>query len=134
MNNLKEYRMRAEISQRRLAELSGVVYSYIAKVETGLRPLTLKMAKRFAPHLYCTPFELMGSDAIKYQGEVGDFDEIVSSLVLQFWDPMIQANQSLPREKNARFMIAYHLFCVEGWDASQLDAILNLIVAMEDRK
>ena len=134
MNNLKEYRMRARISQRRLAELTGVVYSYIAKVETGLRPLTLKMAKRFSEPLHCTPFELMGSDAIKYQGEVGDFDEIVSSLVLQFWDPMIQANQSLPREKNARFMIAYHLFCVEGWDASQLDAILNLIVAMEDKK
>lgn len=134
MNNLKEKRKAVGVSQAKLAELAKCARSYVAEVELGHQPLTLKMAKRFAPHLYCTPFELMGSDAIKYQGEVGDFDEIVSSLVLQFWDPMIQANQSLPREKNARFMIAYHLFCVEGWDASQLDAILNLIVAMEDKK
>lgn len=132
MNNLKEYRIRAQISQRKLAELSGVVYSYIAKVETGARPLTLKTAEKFAPFLYCTPFELMGGDAIKYSGEVGDFDEIVSSLVMQYWDAMIQASGDIPREKSSRFMIAYHLFCLKGWTAKELDAVLSMIIALED--
>ena len=131
MNNLKEKRKRAGVSQARLAELSKCARSYVAMVELGQKSLTLKMAERFAPFLGCTPFELMGSDAIKYSGDVDDFDDVAAALVMQYWDAMVAAGDSLPADKSARFMIAYHLFCVGGWTVDRLDAILKTVVAME---
>lgn len=68
MNNLKKYREDAGMSQEDLATKAGCVRSYISQVETGYQKLTLKMAKRFGQFIGATPYQLLGSDAIKYDG------------------------------------------------------------------
>ena len=88
MNNLKKYRERAGLSQTKLSELSGCARSYISEVEMGHQKLTLKMAEKFAPHLHCTAFDLLGADAIKY---TGSFTESLGALVLGNFDEFLSA-------------------------------------------
>lgn len=45
------YRRLARMSQEQLAARSGVRQSYVSRIERGRASLTLKMAKRLAPHL-----------------------------------------------------------------------------------
>lgn len=86
-NNLKLYRERANISQERLAELSGTSRSYISSVEQGKSRLTLKIAQRLSPLLHVDPYELLGRDAIKYSG---GFHQALNSLVLSNFDNIVQ--------------------------------------------
>lgn len=88
LNNLKKYRERAGLSQTKLSELSGCARSYISEVEMGHQKLTLKMAEKFAPHLHCSAFDLLGADAIKY---TGSFTESLGALVLGNFDEFLSA-------------------------------------------
>lgn len=88
LNNLKRYRERAGLSQTKLSELSGCARSYISEVEMGHQKLTLKMAEKFAPHLHCSAFDLLGADAIKY---TGSFTESLGALVLGNFDEFLSA-------------------------------------------
>ena len=103
MNNLKKYRERAGLSQTKLSELSGCARSYISEVEMGHQKLTLKMAEKFAPHLHCTAFDLLGADAIKY---TGSFTESLGALVflicisLVAWRRMRSLQKITPSLKN----------------------------------
>ena len=53
-----------------------------------LNKLTLKMAEKFAPHLHCSAFDLLGADAIKY---TGSFTESLGALVLGNFDEFLSA-------------------------------------------
>lgn len=52
--NLKYYRAQLGLSQRDLAELSGVNRSHLASIESGTQPNTsLRMVKSWQKHLVC---------------------------------------------------------------------------------
>jgi transcriptional regulator with XRE-family HTH domain len=68
---LRQKRRAAGISQRRLAELAGLDFSYISKLENNrLSPPAAETALKLADLLGCLPEELL-SAAGKLPGEVG---------------------------------------------------------------
>ncbi len=68
---LKEERRKAGISQRRLAELAGVDFSYISKLENGrMPPPAADTIVKIAQSIGCASEELLAA-AQKLPGEVG---------------------------------------------------------------
>jgi len=68
---LREKRRAAGVSQRKLAELAGVDFSYISKIENGRLPApAAETVVRFAEHLDCPPEELLAA-AQKLPDSVG---------------------------------------------------------------
>ena len=57
---LAGYRLKAGLTQKRLAALSGIRQSVISEYETGRRKMTLAAAMKFAPHLDIPPERLLG--------------------------------------------------------------------------
>ncbi len=57
--NLKEIRLKNEMSQTELAEKLGINRSTIAMIETGKNHLTVQMAKRVAEIFGCDWKELL---------------------------------------------------------------------------
>lgn len=56
---LAGYRLKAGLTQKRLAELSGIRQTVISEYETGKRVLTMAAAKKLAPHLNVDPGRLV---------------------------------------------------------------------------
>ena len=56
---LAGYRLKAGLTQKRLAELSGIRQTVISEYETGKRVLTMAAAKKFAPRLNVDPGRLV---------------------------------------------------------------------------
>lgn len=56
---LAGYRLKVGLTQKRLAELSGVRQSVISEYETGRRPLTMAAALKLAKHLGVEPETLL---------------------------------------------------------------------------
>ena len=56
---LAGYRRKAGLTQKRLAELSGIRQTVISEYETGKRVLTMEAAKKLAPHLNVDPGRLV---------------------------------------------------------------------------
>ena len=56
---LAGYRLKAGLTQKRLAELSGIRQTVISEYENGKRPLTMAAAKKLAPHLNVDPARLV---------------------------------------------------------------------------
>lgn len=52
-NNIRQYRMRKNLSQADLARKLGFTRSYINKVERGKVPIGMKLAVRIANELEC---------------------------------------------------------------------------------
>lgn len=110
MNNLKEKRKAAGLSQARLAELAGCARSYVAEVELGHKKLTLKQSRLFAAHLHCDPFELMGDDVVKYDGEsLADFIPTVRALVTRYFDLDLLEDEKIPAQTRLRYWICFDL-------------------------
>lgn len=65
MNNLKEFRAKAKLTQQRLSDLSGVTRFTINRLERGAFPMTMKVAKKLSSSLNCNPEELIGDDNIR---------------------------------------------------------------------
>lgn len=90
MNNVKKYRNLLGISQLTLAERARCARSYISSIELGQQKLTLKMATKISTVLHVSPYELLGSDAVKYEGT---FYESMLSLVDGNFDMVIRQSQ-----------------------------------------
>ena len=59
---LRDKRRSAGVSQRKLAELAGVDFSYISKIENGRLPApAADTLVRLATHLACPPEELLAA-------------------------------------------------------------------------
>ena len=56
---LAGYRLKAGLTQKRLAELSGIRQTVISEYENGKRVLTMAAAKKLAPHLDVDPGRLL---------------------------------------------------------------------------
>lgn len=95
MNKLKEYRLRRKLSQYTLADKIGCSRSYVSEVEKGNRKMTLKFARRIGEILNVDPFELLGTDAIKY---TGDFEQTLRALVNSNFDLVVEhtVSKTLP--------------------------------------
>ena len=65
MNALKEKRKAAKLTQKGLSEKTGVDQSIVSKIETGVLPLTQRMAETFSKALGCEAGELLGDDAVR---------------------------------------------------------------------
>lgn len=87
MNKLKEYRKLRGVSQQKLSIKSETSRSYISEVENGNKKLTLKRARLFGEILNVDPFELLGTDAIKYSG---DFERTLRALIDSNFDRVIR--------------------------------------------
>lgn len=126
-NNLKHYRVKAGLSQQQLADAVGVGRSYISECELGISRLTLKMAKRYAEVLHVDPNELLGMDAIKYNG---NFMATLNSLVYACYDSMIEglASGEVPLNDFNQFMICFYLVSHKLTDEQAI--ALNGIVKM----
>lgn len=110
MNNLKKKREALGLSQERLSELSTVPRSYISMIESGHKKLTLKQAKLLAPHLHCDPFELMGDDVVKYDGEsLADFIPTIRALVTSYFDLDLLEDEKVPAQTRLRYWICFNL-------------------------
>ena len=59
MNNLKNIRKDRDITQPRLAELSGISLRTISRIESGLGNMTQKTGERLAEALGCTYADLV---------------------------------------------------------------------------
>ena len=56
---LAGFRLKAGLTQKRLAELSGVRQTVISEYENGKRPLTMAAALKLAPYLSVEPEKLL---------------------------------------------------------------------------
>jgi len=61
MSILKDLRKETGLTQKQLAEKAGTVTAQIYKLEQGLRKVSLRWAKRLAPHLNIKPTDLLFS-------------------------------------------------------------------------
>lgn len=68
---LKEWRERRGLSQRKLAELSGVHYVSIAKIETGKLDPRVSTLLRLCDVLKVTPTQLLGGQPSHKGGKHG---------------------------------------------------------------
>lgn len=77
-NRLKELREKAGLTQEGLAERVGTTHSTIQRLEAGTRRLTADWIFRLAPHLGCTPGEI-----IDFQGgpPAGEDEKRAAALV-----------------------------------------------------
>lgn len=57
-NNVKKYRIQANISQEKLAELAGLHRTYISDVERGLRSISLNNIQKIADSLKIDTYKL----------------------------------------------------------------------------
>lgn len=73
MIQLKEWRERRGLSQRRLAELSGVHYVSIAKIETGQLDPRVSTLLKLCEVLRVTPSELLGKPPFHKGGRHGTY-------------------------------------------------------------
>lgn len=59
LRGLRQLRIKAALSQRELAERSGIAYSTIARLETG-KTANMKTVRKLAEALGCEPSDLYG--------------------------------------------------------------------------
>ncbi len=57
-NNVKKYRIQANLSQEKLAELAGLHRTYISDVERGLRSISLNNIQKIADSLKIDTYKL----------------------------------------------------------------------------
>jgi transcriptional regulator with XRE-family HTH domain len=60
-NQLREFRKRAGLNQQQLADLADTSNPQIGRLENGERKLTKEWAERLAPHLGCSPVDILYS-------------------------------------------------------------------------
>ncbi|WP_370931006.1 helix-turn-helix domain-containing protein [Bartonella sp. DGB1] len=75
MNNLRFFRVKANLTAQQLAEKAGTTQPQIFRLETGQRKLTKEWAIRLAPHLGVNPKQLLFSD------RPSDIDEDILDLL-----------------------------------------------------
>ena len=136
MNKLKEYRVSRNISQQALADLAQCSRSYVSEVENGRAVLTLKMANRFSQFLHVDPYELLGSDAIKY---MGDFEQTLKALVESHFDIIVESTQDgdLPESTWDLYSILFDIFNLKFTlaDIKVIRAVVDSIkLKYEDKK
>lgn len=69
--NLKGIRLRMNLSQRRLAQISGVSQPFIHNIESGHKSPTVRTLEKLARALGVSVAELVGDDAPASAGDVG---------------------------------------------------------------
>ena len=62
MNNAKKFRSLSGLSQRKLAELTGVSHESIREVENGKWKINVDLARKMCHIFNCSIFELYGMD------------------------------------------------------------------------
>lgn len=61
-HNLRKLRLGKNLSQEKLAELSGLHRTYVSSVERCERNITLETVERFAAALGASPIDLLGKE------------------------------------------------------------------------
>jgi transcriptional regulator with XRE-family HTH domain len=125
-NNLKKFRENSGESQYELAKASGCSRGYIAQIESGHQKLTLKQAEKLSRALHVSPYALLGSDAIKYEGSFG---ETLRSLVETNFDEIVEMRSAgkLPQRDFDLFMI-----CKDATDGALTEADVASLKVMSD--
>lgn len=130
-NNLKHYRLKAGMSQQQLADAVGVGRSYISECELGISRLTFKMAKRYGEVLNVDPNELLGMDAIKYNG---NFMATLNSLVYACYDSMIEgvSNGTVSVSDFNQYMVCFNMVSHKLTDDDAI-ALNSIVKAYTDK-
>lgn len=71
-NRLKEFRIRSGLSQEALADLAGLSFGYLSRIERWERPLSKKWAVALAPHLGTSWTTLMDEPATGFADATTD--------------------------------------------------------------
>ena len=86
MNKLREARRKRKMTQRELAERTGIDHATISKIETGAMAMTMRSARRCGAARGWKPDELLGDDRLRtiVVSADGDRDRPFSELLEAF--------------------------------------------------
>lgn len=67
MNNIRKFRGLAGLTQKELAEKTGIARCFISVLESSECPVSLKTAEKISKVLNCSKIELLATDNLKLQ-------------------------------------------------------------------
>lgn len=125
MNRLKELRLNAKMTLRKLSDISGIVNSFLSDLERGKRKMNANHARVLAPIFKVTEAYIMGDDAIKLDTSIFDF-------LLESWDDLFDrmvsasVNKSLDEKTRIIYAILDDLLH-KDLSIEELKTILNFV-------
>ncbi len=131
-NVLKDYRVRAGLTQVKLAKLADTSGQQIGRFESGSRNITRQWAERLAPHLKCDAVDLVFGDQEAKPPEffaklIIDYDLMEKSVRTS-----IEAVRNLPQELDASIMakliITVYQRAIDGGTDEQLQQTCEDII------